>query len=93
MSAGVMRRLYRPRTEEQLRIMAWLLEQGVTRADVARAQLLADNRVRIVKTSGQCLEVEYRWGDVRVVQREEYGHVAKQRKGPARLGTGGGAAD
>ena len=70
---GRMRQLYRPRTEEQLRIMAWLLEQGITREDIAWAALTAPNRVSIGKRSGQCLEVTYEEGAVRVciVQRPE----------------------
>ena len=88
-----MRQLYRPRTEEQLRIMAWLLEQGVTRDDIAWANLLAGNRVSIGKRSGQCLEVTYEEGAVRVCTSEEgIGSVDEQRKGRGRPRTGHPAA-
>ena len=42
-----MRQLYRPRTEAQLRIMAWLIEAGVTRSDVGRVWLLGPDKVRL----------------------------------------------
>lgn len=80
-----MRQLYRPRTEEQLRIMAWLLEQGITREDIAWAALTAPNRVSIGKRSGQYLEVTYEEGAVRVCTNEEgIGSVDEQRKGRGR---------
>ena len=88
-----MRQLYRPRTEEQLRIMAWLLEQGVTREDIAWANLLAGNRVSIGKRSGQCLELTYEEGAVRACAREECGEYAgEQRKGHGRPRAGHPAA-
>ena len=88
-----MRQLYRPRTEEQLRIMAWLLEQGITREDIAWAALTDPNRVSIGKRSGQCLEVMYEEGAVRVCTSEEgIGSAHEQRKGPGRPRTGHPAA-
>ena len=73
--------------------MAWLLEQGVTREDVAWANLLAGNRVSIGKRSGQCLELTYEEGAVRACAREEWGErVGKQGNSPARTGAGHQAA-
>ena len=90
---GRMRQLYRPRTEEQLRIMAWLLEQGITREDIAWVALTAPNRVSIGKRSGQCLEVTYEEGAVRVCTNEEgIGSVDEQRKGRGRPRAGHRAA-
>lgn len=88
-----MRQLYRPRTEAQLRIMAWLLEQGITREDVAWVHLPDGNRVSIGKRSGQCLEITYEEGAVRVCTSEEgIGSADEQRKGRGRPRAGHPAA-
>lgn len=63
MSAGGMRRLYRPQTEEQLRIMAYLIEAGVTRSDVGRVWLLGPDKVRLRRAgSTTTMTVEVRDG-------------------------------
>ena len=62
MSAGGMRRLYRPQTEGQLRIMAYLIKVGVTRSDVGRVWLLGPDKVRLRRagsTTTMTVEIQY----------------------------------
>lgn len=62
MSTGVMRRLYRPQTEEQLQIMTYLIEAGVTRSDVGRVWLLGPDKVRLRRagsTTTMTVEIQY----------------------------------
>ena len=80
---GRMRQFYRPRTEEQLRIMAWLLERGYSRTDVARVKLLGPDRVRVTMHSGRRLVVVYEEGAV-CAREEDSGNAGRKQDGGGR---------
>lgn len=50
-------KLYRCKTIEQYKIGMWLEEQGVEQKDIAKAELLGPDRVRITNAAGQYIEI------------------------------------
>lgn len=65
--------LFRCDTIAKFEMMSWLAAQGVTSEDIARVDLLSDNRLRVINPTGQYLELTYNGGVVGIDQSPEEG--------------------
>ena len=63
--------LFRCQTIAQFKIMSWLAAQGITQEDIARMDLLSDNRLRVINPAGQYLELTYNGEGVSIDQPQE----------------------
>jgi len=52
-----MKNLFKCETIAQFKINQWLLEQGIEQDDIARAELSAQNQVRITNPAGQYMDI------------------------------------
>lgn len=50
---------------DQYRIMRWLTDQGLTRDDISRVELLGESKIRLTNPAGQYMDVEIRDNEIR----------------------------